>query len=241
MNRDHRDTAGTAKRLGGASLILAVAAGVVFVIPGAAEWLEYDRAALASGQMWRLVTCHWTHWSLDHLLWDVVAFVVLGVLCERSSPAAWLRCLMLAVVAIPAAVWLMLPQIEHYRGLSGVDSAFFLLLAAGMMSRQAAERRWIPLVAIVVLSAGFIAKIAYEALTGNAVFSDNLAAGFVAVPLAHLAGASAGILFAVRWKWGAKDRAVRSGQIGSGVERFSTQPLPHGRGSEWTRNSESLN
>lgn len=240
MNREHCDTAGTAERLGGASLILAIAAGAVFVIPGAAEWLEYDRAALASGQVWRLVTCHWTHWSLDHLLWDVAAFVLLGVLCERSSPAAWLRCLMLAVVAIPAAVWLMLPQIEHYRGLSGVDSAFFLLLATRLMSRQAAERRWGPLAALVLLSAGFIVKMVYEALTGNAVFSDNQAAGFVAVPLAHLAGASVGILFAVHWKWGVKDREVHSDQIAGSAERCSTQPLARGRGSERCLKSEAV-
>ena len=53
------------------TLLLSAAVGAAWLLPSAATGLQYDRAALAAGQGWRIFTCHWTHFSLDHLLWDL--------------------------------------------------------------------------------------------------------------------------------------------------------------------------
>ena len=62
----------------GVVLALAVAA---LNLAGA---LQYDRGAIAAGQVWRIITGHFTHWSADHLSWDVAVFAVLGLLAERG-------------------------------------------------------------------------------------------------------------------------------------------------------------
>jgi len=67
----------SARRTPCASLFLAATAAVVFSWPGLAAHLQYDRAAIAAGEVWRLASGHWTHYSLDHVVWDALAFATL--------------------------------------------------------------------------------------------------------------------------------------------------------------------
>jgi membrane associated rhomboid family serine protease len=101
MQHDSRPIS-AAGRLPGASLLLSILAVLLYYFPGAGELLEYSRPALAQGEIWRLVSCHWTHWSGEHLLWDVVAFGVLAALCEKQFGRRLLvTSLASAAVAIP--------------------------------------------------------------------------------------------------------------------------------------------
>ncbi|HEX7180689.1 MAG TPA: rhomboid family intramembrane serine protease, partial [Thermoanaerobaculia bacterium] len=93
---------------------------LLFYFPGWAAHLQFDRGAAAHGEAWRLVTCHWTHWSPDHLLWNVAAFVLLAAVCERFGPSgrkALLVAVAASALAIPAILWIALPTMERYRGL----------------------------------------------------------------------------------------------------------------------------
>ena len=182
-----------ARRTPCASLLLAAVAVAVFLWPALSARLQYDRAAIAAGDVWRLVSGHWTHYSLDHLFWDVVAFVALGVVCERRSRPRFLACLVTAALAISGAVWLLLPGMGIYRGLSGIDSALFTLLIADMWEehRQTGQGRSQVLAAVGLVA--FLGKIAFELLTGRNVFVSGLDAGIVGVPLAHLVGAGCGL------------------------------------------------
>ena len=56
------------------TVTLALAAVAVQLIPGWAAAWQYERAAIAAGQWWRMLTGHLTHWNMDHLLWDVLMF-----------------------------------------------------------------------------------------------------------------------------------------------------------------------
>jgi len=71
-------------------------------VPGVPALLQLDRAALGAGELWRILTCHWAHWSLDHLVWDVLAFGVLGLLAIRHCPRRTLALLGISAVAISA-------------------------------------------------------------------------------------------------------------------------------------------
>ncbi len=174
------------------TLALAVTAVAVFLWPGAQPWLQVDRAAVAGGELWRLVTGHFTHWSLDQLLWDTAVLVALGAVCERRDRRRYLLALGLAAVAIPAAVAVWAPGVSTYRGLSGLDSALFVLLAVGLMREGRGEerRRWVLVTGLAL--AGFAAKVLYEQVSGDTVFVDGVA-GVVVVPLAHVAGGLAGL------------------------------------------------
>ncbi len=93
---------------------------------------------------------------------------------------------------VPAAVWIFLPGMERYRGLSGLDSAFFALLAAEVLREKWREGRRLWALAVLAAALAFAGKIAWELATGTAVFVDSAAAGMVPVPLAHLVGAACG-------------------------------------------------
>ncbi len=177
-----------ASRLPVATFALAALALAVHMRAGAAAGLQLDRAALAAGEWWRWVTGHFTHWSANHLAWDVLVFVLLGAACEATSRWRMLITLGISIVAIPLAVLLWQPQFQTYRGLSGLDSALFGLLAVDLLWEKLGEADRRSVVAIVLLIIAFIAKTVFETITGSAVFADSAAGGFVPAPLAHLVG-----------------------------------------------------
>ncbi|HEX2834003.1 MAG TPA: rhombosortase [Thermoanaerobaculia bacterium] len=136
---------------------------------------------------WRIVTCHFTHWSHEQLAWDALAFAGLGIACMRNNLRAFHATLLASLLLIPIAVHVLTPHVTAYRGLSGIDSALFALLL--VQSRRS------PLALACAL--GFVAKIAFETFTGGAVFASNMGADVVALPVAHLAGASIGTIVAI--------------------------------------------
>ncbi|MBP90010.1 MAG: rhombosortase [Planctomycetaceae bacterium] len=161
------------------------------------EILQFDREAVAAGQLWRVVTGHFTHWNLDHLFWDGVVFAVLGVLCERRQRGRFMLCLTAAAVLIPASVWLLLPELNTYRGLSGLDTALFTMLAGSILAEKWAAREWRWVTIIAGLMIGLGSKIAFEVFTQGTMFVDTVTANFQPVPLAHVVGALAGIVVAM--------------------------------------------
>lgn len=170
--------------------VLALVPGVFSCVPG---WIEYDRVAIAQGQLWRLFSGHWAHFNLDHLAWDGAVFLALGIACERNSRARFLVCVSASALLISAAVWFFLPGLRVYRGLSGIDSALFALLVMDVLREKWQQKEWAWTAAGAFLGAAFFAKIIFEMGTGTTFFVDSTAAGMVPVPLAHLAGLVIGI------------------------------------------------
>jgi rhomboid family GlyGly-CTERM serine protease len=140
---------------------------------------------------WRIVTCHFTHWTYEQLAWDALAFAGLGYACARNSLRAFHATLLASVFLIPFAVLAFAPEIVAYRGLSGVGSALFALLL--VQSRKS------PLA--IACAIAFAAKIAFEAVTGGAVFAADMGSGVVSVPVAHIAGAIIGATIGCHRWW----------------------------------------
>ena len=186
-----KDAAG---RIPCAPLLLSLAAVVIFAIPGAGEALQFDRSRLLDG--WRWLTCHWTHGSYSHLAWDVLVFAALASFCERVSRRRFWVCLGLAVVAIPVSIWLILPSLATYRGLSGLDSALFALAAGELLRSSIHRERWIVAFGGTAFLLLFLGKIGFEMATESTIFVDSAAAGLVPVPLAHAVGALIGLICA---------------------------------------------
>jgi hypothetical protein len=102
----------------------------------------------------------------------------------------------LSAVLIPVGAWIFYPQVLTYRGLSGLDSALFLLVALDLCSKAIKDRQWATVTVVAALLVGFMAKVLFEMLTGTTVFADS--AFFIPLPLAHLIGAQCGALAAAR-------------------------------------------
>ncbi|MGC3971686.1 MAG: rhombosortase [Pirellulales bacterium] len=164
--------------------------------PDVAECLAFDRGAIASGQVFRTLTGHFTHWTFEHTVWDVAVFVVLGAWCERRNRTTFLFTLLLGIGLIDAGVWLLRPDLAAYRGLSGLDSALFVLAAAHYAAdaRRTADRSGMLVAAGAV--ALFVGKTLYETLAGRTIFVDSTSSGFEPLVLAHLLGAAAAAVVA---------------------------------------------
>jgi rhomboid family GlyGly-CTERM serine protease len=172
------------------TLALATAAVAIHGIPGAPEALQFERAAMADGAAWRWLTGHLTHFDANHLAWDVCVLMGLGWTCEREARTRCALALALSAPAISGAVWLFQPQFLVYRGLSGIDSAFFGLLAGLLLRRPQREAK----IAAVAALLGIAAKSIFEVATSSTLFAEG--AGYAPVPLAHLVGLGAGLLAA---------------------------------------------
>ena len=170
---------------------LSLAAIVIGLWPSLGQSLQLERSAVAAGQWWRLFTAHLTHWSGEHLFWDLVMFVLLGMIAERRSRVAYAVCLTVAAVAISLGMLWTSPL--SYRGLSGLATTSFAFLAAGMLHEQiAAGNRWGTAI-LAGLIIGLALKIGYEFWTGQCVLV-SAAGSFTPAPLSHVLGALAGAL-----------------------------------------------
>lgn len=181
--------------------LLVVAAGIgAYVIPGLASQMVYDRAAILSGEVWRLLTGNWVHFSASHLLYDLLALGIAGWIIERRGyPHFGLLCV-LAAVGISTVLLAVSPEVQSYGGLSGVATGAIIYLGLHGL-KEPAPWRWI-CVAALVLIAG---KVLQESITGRFIIGAAGSVPFVPLPLSHIVGGlTAAFLF-----WWSRARDAR--------------------------------
>jgi len=176
------------------SLALAGLMAALFAAFGPApEALVYDRVAINDGEWWRLLTGHWMHSDRGHLIWNVSAFLVLGWITETRNRSALIAALLAGTLGVNLTLWLMLPEITHYCGMSGVLNTL-LLFALATLWRSAT----LPI--LVVTGVLSFAKILIEISAGQALFTSST---WQSVPQVHLAGWLAGLALIVAWSFSA--------------------------------------
>jgi len=171
---------------------------VVLMVFGAESSLtawQLDAPWLGGLSLPRMLTCHTLHWSWNHLAWDLVVFLVLGALCERRDQSRFLLTLAAGAVLIPVGIGWLQPEIVRYRGLSGIDSALFGLLATGLCRERSREgdRAGAWLMGLFLL--GLMGKIGLECLRGGNLFVQD--STFVPLPWAHAIGGLVGTMAAI--------------------------------------------
>ncbi len=179
------------KNLPYCSIALSFAALLV-AFTGSNELVAFDRSKMIV-EPWRLLTCHWAHWSADHLFWSGGMFALLSIVCERVSRPDYLRVAVLSALIIPLVLWIADPALQRYGGLSGIDSALFFLTLSHIASNAWSEKQNSVLALSGVIAAGFLAKVGYELTTHTAFFAGT-EGGMYPVPLAHLVGAAIGLV-----------------------------------------------
>jgi rhomboid family GlyGly-CTERM serine protease len=145
-------------------------------------WLRYDRAALGSGELWRLVTAHLVHLDLHHALLNCLGLLLMWALFARDyTPRQWLVIALGSVAAIDAGLWLWDSTLHWYVGSSG---ALHGLMAAGTLAHLRRRERdgWI----LAVLLAG---KLVWEQGVGALPLSGS----DPVVVDAHLFGVAGGL------------------------------------------------
>jgi rhomboid family GlyGly-CTERM serine protease len=169
-------------------------------------WLRYERAGLAAGQLWRLVTAHIVHLNLEHAALNSLGLVLMWALFARDySPRQWFPILLGAVAAIDIGLWLRDSTVAWYVGSSGLLHG---VMSAGTLAhlRRRDLDGWILAIFLVV-------KLSFEQFSGALPFENG---GVGVVVDAHLYGALGGLAVAalVDWRKVAYG-ALRGGRRGS--------------------------
>jgi rhomboid family GlyGly-CTERM serine protease len=176
-------------------LTLAVLCAVAALVPTAA--LEYDRIRVGEGEAWRLLTGQIVHWTARMAAFDLGMLLGLGVWLEiRGDRRLAAMTLALGTGLTALAVHALSPGLLVYRGSSGAASALFVLAAVRIIRARDSSDPWarVPALAAVAL---FLAKAAFEQLSGQAFFAGPLPQGVRVVPLVHLLGGLGGLAASV--------------------------------------------
>jgi rhomboid family GlyGly-CTERM serine protease len=147
--------------------------------------LRLEPGLLQSGEYWRLLSGHFTHYSWAHWLRNILSLILL-----QQILGAHISCRLLPVMVVVMALWisaaiLLFTPLSFYTGLSGVLHGLFTWGSLAALARGKSIGAII--LAIVVL------KLVVEQIYGP---SPEIAAsiGIAVAVEAHLYGAVAGLL-----------------------------------------------
>ena len=148
------------------SALVALAAVAVYAAAGPLpETLLLDRAAGPAARPWTLLTAHLVHVAPDHLLWDVLGLLLVGLVFEPLLRGCLWLVLGAGALAIDALVLSGLAGFDRYAGLSGLINA---VAGAGLVQALRAGDR---------LAAGFgllvVGKVLLETFTGGTLLTNT--------------------------------------------------------------------
>jgi len=173
------------------SFLLALAMSLIYAFRGPmADGFVFERAAIAGGEVWRLVTGHLVHADPVHLVANVGALFILGAILEsvlRVGPPVYWSLVGLAMALIDLALWFWVPALDRYCGFSGVLNGFFIVVVYALWrERGDSLLRWVAI--------GGLGKIALETWGGSALFPLS---SLPSVTEAHFAGFVAGLVLCI--------------------------------------------
>ena len=157
------------------------------------EAFRYDRMAIENGEYWRLVTGHFAHLGVTHLLLNLAGLVLVWLLVGRYyTRLQWILAVLLSMAAVSGGFWFIDTYMLWYVGLSG---ALHGLLLAGTIQGLKSLPSESAIICVLV-----VAKLAYEQFAGALPGSESVSGGHVVVN-AHLSGAIGGVVTAaILWR-----------------------------------------
>jgi rhomboid family GlyGly-CTERM serine protease len=181
---------GLDRRLPVITLLLVGSGVVIALFPGWSPWLIYDRSAILSGEVWRMFTGHWVHFTTSQLIYDLLALGIAGWIIENQKLPHFGWLCLLAPWLISAVLLWFEPHLKVFGGLSALATTAIVYLALFGL-HDSAPWRWVCLAALL----GIAGKILFEMTTGRMIFvtTGNVP---VAVSVAsHISGAVIALLF----------------------------------------------
>jgi len=101
--------------------------------------LRFDRAGIAAGGWWRLLTAHIVHLDVHHLILNELGLVLVWSLFAQDFDAVdWCAIVLAGALSISCGLWWLSPKVTWYVGASGV---LHTVMAAGT-AKHLAERAW---------------------------------------------------------------------------------------------------
>ena len=170
--------------------LLVLACGVVAIFGDDGRvLLRYDRQAISDGEYWRLLTGHFAHLGISHLLLNMAGLILVWMLVGRYfTTLQWLIILATSISATTAGFWFIDQDMLWYVGLSGVLHGLIIAGAMAGLGQFPGES------AVILVFTG--AKLLWEQVAGPLPGSESASGGTVIVN-AHLFGAAGGAVAAI--------------------------------------------
>lgn len=163
--------------------MIGVFALITFIFQQLSQLLIYDRAAIIQGEHWRLLTGNLVHFSIPHLLYNLIAFLIIGTMIELRGYRFFPVLCLSSALLIGITLFLLEPELNLYAGLSGVVSAAVTYLCLHGVREQGIWR-WL----CAATLAGLTVKTVIELGLGSSFILSFSEENFVPVPLSHLVG-----------------------------------------------------
>ena len=156
--------------------------GLYWLVPDKTP-LYFSSADIWEGEVWRIVSGHFIHADLQHLLWNCLGLGVLGSLLEYRSRQLLLASSGAGILFVSALLLTPFSQLDYYCGLSGVLNA--LLLVALWVQWKLTRSWW-----IIILAFGSIVKVLVEVSQGISLVTHI---SWPPYAWSHVAGLSGGL------------------------------------------------
>jgi rhomboid family GlyGly-CTERM serine protease len=162
---------------------------ISFLSPEIASVLIFDREAILNGEIWRLFSSHCVHLTINHLIYNLFAFVITGWIVERKSYYQLLFLYILMAFVICMTLLLFKPDMIYYGGLSGI--ACGLIYYSALLKME--EERWRIICQCITI---FLpVKIAIELYSNASVLPYWGHQPFVIMPVSHVMGIATALFF----------------------------------------------
>lgn len=191
-------------------LLFALPAILLAFAPARHGLFLLDRSATA-GEVWRLWSGHWVHFSASHLLWNLAVLLAAGAWLERVRPGLLWRHTLLAAPLLSLALLVFEPGLQAYGGLSGLATGVVALLALHQLRTPGAVRLlWAGVLALIAV------KTTHDVTPADPWLVRYDQAGVRSSAIAHAAGAIIAVLYYMAGRLHARlqrERPARSSQL----------------------------
>lgn len=155
------------------------------------DYFYFDRDLVAQGQLWRLLTAHFVHLNLTHLLLNIGGLSLVLVIFDKTwSLTTWLLLIVISAMLQSLAFYAFLPRVQGYVGFSGVIHSLYVAGAMYLLM-QTKEKQF-----AIMLCALLTVKLLTEQIGQGISMTEQAIGGHVLIE-AHLFGAIIGMMFSL--------------------------------------------
>ena len=162
--------------------LLTVLTGLHFLVEDKTI-LYFSAADIFQGETWRLISGHFMHADLQHLLWNCLGLAVLGSVLESRSRGVLIASLGMGILFVSALLLTPYSKLDYYCGLSGVLNT---LLLVALWLEWWLTRSWL----IILIACGSIAKVLVEVVQGVSIVTHI---SWPPYAWSHVAGLTGGL------------------------------------------------
>lgn len=166
----------------------------VFLFPPMATWSVYERAGIAQGEWWRLLTAHLVHFTPGHLIFNLLGLALAAGLLEVQSRRQMYELTGLMLLVIGPVLFLLHPDMAWYGGMSGLVYGYAFYCAL-LFNKTQPSLKWLSRLVLSLI----ILKILLDSLGLGFSVTSVGEADFKSMTTSHAAGViTALILYLVR-------------------------------------------